>query len=328
MCKVSIIIPVFNTGEYLRRCIDSVVNQTLEDIEIILVNDGSTDESGIICDEYAEKDIRIKVFHKDNEGVSIARNLGLDMARGEFIGFVDSDDWIEENMYSDLYSKAQEMNTEIVMCDTVTKYENKKDAEDTITQLEVSGFIEKIPPNLLIEVAGSACRCIYKNSFLKEKRIRFPENLKISEDRIFNIFALGYSKKFYYIKKGYYNRFVRKGSAVNSYHKDAIEIAIDGRKRTMEAIDIAWDGDETYKTVYENHIVIAAYSAINGIFSKDCPLKLKEKYIEVRYICAKKEVRDAIRKLKLNDIRAKLILQSRIAVLCLIAKTLNKRHGR
>lgn len=330
MCKVSIIIPIYNTEEFLERCMQSVIGQTLTDIEIVLVDDGSTDESGSLCDKFADKDNRIKVIHKSNEGVSIARNAGIKIAQGEYIGFIDSDDWIERDMYYDLYNKAQETNAEIVMCDAITKYEGREDEEDTITQLKASGIIKRqdIFPNLLIEIAGAAWRCIYKRSFLEENNIKFPENLKISEDRIFNIFAFGYCKQFYYIKNGYYNRFVRMGSAVNSYHKDSIDIAIDGRKRTMEALDIAWNGDESYKTIYENHIVVSAYSAINSIFYKESLLNLKEKYTAVKDICNKPEVRNGIIKLKKNDLRSKLILHNQVLALCLVAIILNKKYGR
>lgn len=94
---ISVIVPVYNTEKYLRRCIDSVLAQTYADFELLLIDDGSKDKSGEICDEYAQKDARVRVFHKENGGVSSARNLGLDNARGEWVAFVDSDDYIEEN---------------------------------------------------------------------------------------------------------------------------------------------------------------------------------------------------------------------------------------
>lgn len=96
---ISVIVPVYNVELYLRKCLDSIVNQTYRDLEILVIDDGSTDGSGIICDEYGKKDSRIKVFHTENKGLSAARNLGIDKSTGEYIGFVDSDDWIEPNMY-------------------------------------------------------------------------------------------------------------------------------------------------------------------------------------------------------------------------------------
>ena len=99
MCRVSVIVPVYKVEPYLRECVESVMAQTLTDIEIILVDDGSPDNCGAICDEYAAKDTRITVIHKENGGLSDARNVGLDIATGEYIGFVDSDDWIYPKMY-------------------------------------------------------------------------------------------------------------------------------------------------------------------------------------------------------------------------------------
>lgn len=102
MSKVSIIIPVYNTGHYLYKCVDSILYQTYKDIEVIIVDDGSCEETALICDEIAAKDNRIRLIHKKNEGVSIARNIGLSMVTGEYVGFVDSDDWIDADMFETL----------------------------------------------------------------------------------------------------------------------------------------------------------------------------------------------------------------------------------
>ena len=103
MHKISIIVPVYNTEKYLRRCVDSILAQTFTDFELLLINDGSTDSSGAICDEYTQKDSRVRVFHKENGGVSSACNLGLDNARGEWITFEDSDDTLPVNALEDIY---------------------------------------------------------------------------------------------------------------------------------------------------------------------------------------------------------------------------------
>ncbi|OUO45672.1 glycosyltransferase family 2 protein [Megasphaera sp. An286] len=116
MPKISVIVPVYNVASYLKECIDSLLSQIFNDIEIILVDDGSTDESGYICDQYAQKDARIKVIHKRNGGLSDARNAGLDICRGEFIGFVDSDDYVDNDMYEILYRNAVKYKADISMC--------------------------------------------------------------------------------------------------------------------------------------------------------------------------------------------------------------------
>jgi len=113
---ISIIIPIYNVEKYLKQCIDSIINQTYINLEIILVDDGSTDNCGKICDEYGLKDNRIKVIHKQNGGLSSARNAGLDIAKGEYIGFIDSDDYVEKDMYENMYNTALKTNTKLVIC--------------------------------------------------------------------------------------------------------------------------------------------------------------------------------------------------------------------
>lgn len=114
---VSVIVPVYNVECYLERCLDSILSQTYTNLEIILINDGSTDQSSQICDAYVKRDPRIRVIHQRNQGVSAARDVGLENATGEFIGFVDADDWIEPDMYEVMIYKIQEENCEVVICD-------------------------------------------------------------------------------------------------------------------------------------------------------------------------------------------------------------------
>lgn len=124
--KVSISVPVYNTEKYLRQCLDSLINQTLHDIEIVIVNDGSTDSSVSICNEYAEKDSRIKLISKENGGLASARQAALEVCTGEFFCACDSDDWVEPRMYELLYKKAVETNADIVMCDYVENHSTGK----------------------------------------------------------------------------------------------------------------------------------------------------------------------------------------------------------
>lgn len=120
--KVSVTVPVYNTSKYLRKCLDSLANQTLKDIEIIIVDDGSTDNSGIICEEYANKYKNFKVIHQKNGGLAIARQTGLDAAQGEYIIVCDSDDWVEPDMYEKLYKAAKENDADMVMCGFYCEY--------------------------------------------------------------------------------------------------------------------------------------------------------------------------------------------------------------
>lgn len=111
---ISVIVPVFNTEKYLDQCIQSILSQTYSNIELLLVDDGSTDSSGAICDRYAEQDSRVRVFHKPNGGVSSARNKGLEVAKGEYVIYCDADDWIDVDMYKVMYDKASSENLDMV----------------------------------------------------------------------------------------------------------------------------------------------------------------------------------------------------------------------
>ncbi|MGL6168239.1 MAG: glycosyltransferase family 2 protein, partial [Fusobacteriaceae bacterium] len=124
--KISVIIPVYNTEKYLRRCLESIINQSLKEIEIIIVNDGSPDGSSKIIDEFSQKDKRIKVINKKNGGISSARNVGLKKSLGEYVIHIDSDDWIEHNYFFEMYSKAKKDNLDIVISDIYWDWDNGK----------------------------------------------------------------------------------------------------------------------------------------------------------------------------------------------------------
>lgn len=162
MVKISIVIPIYNAEDHLQRCVDSVLNQTEKNIEIILVDDGSKDNSIEICKNYLNQDKRVQLIHQENSGVSAARNRGIEQACGEYIGFIDSDDWIEPNMYECLLREANQASADIVICDARTVYEDGKIQADTITQLSGNQILQKseFTPSLLLEMAGSAWRKI------------------------------------------------------------------------------------------------------------------------------------------------------------------------
>ena len=131
---ISVIVPVYNVEPYLRKCLDSILGQTYRDLEVLVIDDGSTDGSGKICDEY-KKDERVRVFHTENRGLSATRNLGLDKATGEWIGFVDSDDWIEPDMYEVLFRKAEETGADVVECGSLFEYPTKTTKHPAVQSL-------------------------------------------------------------------------------------------------------------------------------------------------------------------------------------------------
>lgn len=176
MAKVSIIVPIYNTSKYLNGCIKSLLHQTLEDIEIILINDGSTDESESIIKKY--KDKRIKYISKKNEGIGKTRNLGIDTATGEYLSFIDSDDYIEPNFCEVMYEKAIKDKCDIVICDY---YEDHNYGLKEIRFPTFKDASLKENPDILNIVNLGPCNKIYKKSLFKNKENRFVENLKYED---------------------------------------------------------------------------------------------------------------------------------------------------
>jgi hypothetical protein len=163
MVKVSVIVPIYNSEKYLKRCIDSLVNQTLSDIELILINDGSTDSSDSIIRSY--NDSRIKYFKRSNHGIGATRNFGIDKAVGEFIGFVDSDDYVESDFYEKMYNECINKNLDIVICDHYIEKKNTCD-ELHFINFDVCNLNES--PNLLMDINLAPWNKIYRKSLLDD----------------------------------------------------------------------------------------------------------------------------------------------------------------
>lgn len=209
--KISVIIPVYNVEKYLKRCIESVINQTIKDLEIILVDDGSTDSSGRICDEYAKKDKRIKVIHKENGGLSDARNAGLDIARGYYISFVDSDDYIDNNMIEKLYYGCTKNNTDIAICDKILELENGKKFKEKMYNNSCELNQKETYENILL-YSPSVWNKLFKRELFTD--IRFPKG-KLYEDIITTNKLIDKSNKTFYVEGTYYHYIQRQNSIVH-----------------------------------------------------------------------------------------------------------------
>ena len=183
--KVSVIVPVYNVEKYLAKCLDSIINQTLKEIEIICINDGSTDSSKSILEEYASRDKRIKIINQENQGQAVARNIGLKNATGEYIGYVDSDDWISDNFFELLYNNAKQYNADIA-CGEI-----ERPNADSI-KLQKFFVLNKIQISKKVRIKYKLCNIpkynyiwnkIYRKEALVNSRIEFPQN-KTFEDII------------------------------------------------------------------------------------------------------------------------------------------------
>lgn len=205
MSKVSVIVPIYNTQKYLSRCLDSLINQTLDDIEILVVDDGSTDGSSRIVDQYALKSRKIKVFHQKNGGVSKARNLGLLNATGEYIGFVDSDDYIQPSMYSTMLYYAESENADIVQCGIVYSADNSANPDNSIRSNKVDNLVgaEELVKGLLDgKIINSVCSKLFSRKVVSG--IGFSEDLVFAEDFEFTSKCLLFAEKVSILKQPLY----------------------------------------------------------------------------------------------------------------------------
>lgn len=209
---ISIIVPIYKIPEsYLKKCLDSILTQNFEDIEVILVDDESPDKCGDICDEYANIDSRIRVIHQKNQGVSVARNAGIDAANGKWISFVDGDDWLEPDYVSKFYEITLNDNSDIIMCDCYVNYSSREvknkffnDFEIKTTGKEKDRFLlqylcSKIcNDDLATTDVGSPWAKIYKREFLIKNNLRFKPELIRMQDNVFNLYAFQLANSLYY----------------------------------------------------------------------------------------------------------------------------------
>lgn len=231
MKKISVIVPVYNVEKYLSQCLDSIIHQTYKNLEIILVDDGSTDSSGLICDNYSQKDKRIKIIHKCQGGLSDARNAGLKIATGEYISFIDSDDFIDKNMYSILINNTQKYNSDIVWFYYYNYYSKKHFINSSIIKnndlydLSSSDKI-KFAKNLFYQYKMDAhvWAKLYKRSIFNN--IKFPYG-KLFEDIFVLLPILSNAKIISTIPDCLYFYRNRSESIVNQYFKQNIIKNID-----------------------------------------------------------------------------------------------------
>lgn len=223
--SVSVIVPVFNAEKYLIKCLDSLLNQTLKSIEIILVNDGSTDNSPQILDKYAQIHKNIKVIHQKNQGPSVARNVGIENASGEYIGFVDSDDYVANDFYEILYNTAIKNSVDIVISDY---YNIKGDAakhcghfpipaHKVIDKRDIKSIISKANES---HVLWFSVKGIYKTDLIQNQKINYPTELSLGEETIFCLESFLSASSIYYIDKPFYYYVQTPNSLTRAKYKE------------------------------------------------------------------------------------------------------------
>ena len=219
--KVSVIVPVYNVEKYIGKCLDSILAQTMKEIEIICVDDCSKDNSIVQVEKYARKDARVKILHhKTNQGLSAARNTGIKKAAGEYILFVDSDDYIDEHMVEEMYDKAERTDSDVVISN-INLFFNDTEETQVFRNSLFYGFLSgrtfkaKEYPDIIVSIA--AWDKLYKSELLKKNGIWFPEGL-IYEDHIFTVQVLALAKRISVINKPFY--YYRKNTGISITDKE------------------------------------------------------------------------------------------------------------
>lgn len=232
--RISVIVPIYHAEPYLRQCLDSIIHQTHQTLEIILVDDGSPDHCGEICDEYAKTETRIRVIHQHNQGVSVARNAGIACATGDWLTFVDADDWLEPDMCEQLLSAGKlEENVDIVLGNCYTNYVSAQMI--TARETEPVSFVAENKEDVIVAnlrgsgLDGMNTRTpwgkLYRQCIFHHADVRFLPKLSFGEDMMFNLNALIKARKVAVEKKAYYHYRINAASACNKYTQKAVSRA-------------------------------------------------------------------------------------------------------
>lgn len=311
---VSIVVPVYKVEKYLERCIKSLISQTLSDIEIILVDDGSPDCCPALCDVWASRDNRIKVVHKKNGGLSSARNAGMSVARGKYIGFVDSDDDVESDMYKKMFLAAEQYQVDFVMADYIRI---REDGSTYLKTLDIqSGLYDKLKireeifPNLIMRECVdygpllSVWHCLYRADFLRKYNLHFDEQVRWSEDNIFSAILGYYSSSFYYMKgEGLYHYYQNPGTITTSYRKGSWQVYCKMNDHLHAFFDDVDDYD--FRRQLKLHII---YYACNCI-GQDEGSSESENIEHIRQILNDAHLTEAFRNFKMPHVPVKLKIQ-------------------
>lgn len=289
MDKVSVVVPVYNAEKYLKQCLDSIVNQTLADIEIILIDDGSTDGSADICKAYLN-DPRVSYYHKENEGLAAARDDGMMRAAGEYIGFVDSDDWIEADMYEKMYNAAKSNSSDIVFCNCVQNENDyyfrpefpagaydRKGIADVILSRSLAYIDSK---GLKRAIRWSNCLRIYKLATLRDNNIRFGRGFRRSQDLQLTYEATLVAQNYYYLGDDYlYHNRVVGDSLSRGYTKNMWNLYVPLIERLYN------DTEEFTELDLMNQMHLRAFFFVTDCIENEFkPLCINDKKTKIRLI--------------------------------------------
>ena len=298
--KVSVIIPVYNAEKYITECIESLLNQTLQQCEFIFVNDGSKDRSGAIIEEFTNKDSRIILINQENQGVSMARNNGLIAASGEYVGFVDADDYIENDMYETMYNHVTQDKCDTVITNLESEMEGRKFIsnypfpQNTILTKDYINQ-ELIPYFLKADNLNSVVNKLYNNRVIKENNIRFPKGIALGEDGLFNIRFLIHANTIKYIPyAGYHYREVVGSATRNIAKKDYFQSALEVYHMETPEINEAINDKQKVKTLKSIKLIHTVLALIHIYLTPSAEISFKERYTYVKKMIIHQDVRIAL----------------------------------
>ena len=302
--QISIIVPAYNVEPYIEQCLDSILKTPIDEYEVIVVDDGSSDGTKEILERYQSLYKEIRVIMQSNSGAAAARNKGLDNATGEYIGFVDADDWVEPTMFSEMYYTAKQFDADIVFCN-ILKNEDEKLTRYIPTGIyDRNGIKETIFPSLISNtdiksgrsvLRGSVWSKIFRKSILTQHFIRFDEDLVYNEDSLFAIQATLYANRYYYAGDSYlyHNRYV-----ANSITKRYIDNLWERQKKLKEKLTIIAKGaDYDFSEQINKKIFEVAVYCVENIYKQVSPLSYRNKRRETGRIVSDSIVQDCLRKL-------------------------------
>lgn len=280
--KVSIIVPVYNIPEnILRKCLESTIHQTMKEIEIILVDDGSTNNSGMICDEYSSQDNRIRVIHKENGGLSAARNTGFENANGDWITFLDSDDWIDEHTCEDTYKLGVESNADVVIFGTIQEFEHYKNpfkyhySNGTVFEGEKCKELQCEILNFTGNIATAWAK-LFRRNFLVDNGLEHNAELRQGSEGIeFNIRVFEKVKRAYFTDQIYYHYIYNPNSISAKHDEKNHYFVIKCFEEIKKQIDKSDSREKLEKLFFNRFAYVVVAAAISGYFS---PAN-KQKYI-------------------------------------------------
>lgn len=309
--KISVIIPIYNTEKYLGKCLDSIINQTYLNLEIILIDDGSKDESFKICSLYQNKDKRIKVITQENQGASYVRKRGVEISTGDYIMFVDSDDWLEKNAITKCVEAVKIYDVECVMFSYIKEYENKSIpnyiwnenfilSDNKVWELIHRRLIGPVKEELKnpekLDNLSSVCMKLYKTDIVKSGKWVDIQKIGTSEDTLFNIYAFEKCSKVAYLNECFYHyRKTNEESIITGYKKDLPE-RWDSLYQIMKQYIVEGGFADIYKEAYYNRIACGIIGlSLNEIHSGEHFLKQAKR---LKNILNKKEYIKALNDLK------------------------------